>query len=44
MSVDEAHDICDRVEDAIEASIKGAQVAIHVEPEYKAKGKGAVEV
>jgi cation diffusion facilitator family transporter len=44
MTVDEAHDICDRVEDAIEASIKGAQVAIHVEPEHKAKGKGAVDV
>ena len=24
--------------------IKGAQVVIHVEPEYKAKHKGAVEV
>lgn len=44
MSVEAAHDICDRVEDAIEASIKGAQVVIHVEPEYKAKHKGAVEV
>lgn len=44
MSVAAAHDICDRVEDAIEASIKGAQVVIHVEPEHKAKGKGAVEV
>ena len=43
MSVDEAHGICDRVEDAIEASIKGAQVTIHVEPEYKAKHKGAHE-
>jgi len=44
MTVQAAHDICDRVEDAIEASIGGAQVVIHVEPEYKAKGKGAVEV
>jgi cation diffusion facilitator family transporter len=44
MTVDAAHDICDRLEDAIEASIKGAQVVIHVEPEYKAKRKGAVEV
>ncbi len=44
MSVEAAHDICDRLEDAIEASIAGAQVVIHVEPEYKAKRKGAVEV
>ncbi len=44
MTVEAAHDICDRLEDAIEASIKGTQVVIHVEPEYKAKGKGAVEV
>jgi cation diffusion facilitator family transporter len=44
MSVEGAHDICDRLEDAIEASIGGAQVVIHVEPEYKAKRKDAVEV
>jgi divalent metal cation (Fe/Co/Zn/Cd) transporter len=44
MTVDAAHDICDRLEDAIEASIKGTQVVIHVEPEYKAKRKDAVEV
>jgi divalent metal cation (Fe/Co/Zn/Cd) transporter len=44
MTVEAAHDICDRLEDAIEASIGGAQVVIHVEPEYKAKRKDAVEV
>jgi cation diffusion facilitator family transporter len=44
MTVETAHGICDRLEDAIEAEIKGAQVVIHVEPEYKAKHKGAVEV
>jgi cation diffusion facilitator family transporter len=44
MSVREAHDICDRLEDAIEAEIEGAQVVIHVEPEHKAEDKGAVEV
>jgi cation diffusion facilitator family transporter len=44
MSVEAAHDICDRLEDAIEAEIEGAQVVIHVEPEHKAKHKGAVEV
>ncbi len=44
MSVRAAHDICDRLEAAIEAEIEGAQVVIHVEPEHKAKHKGAVEV
>ncbi len=44
MTVEDAHDICDRVEAAIGAQISGAQVVIHVEPEYKAKGKDAVEV
>lgn len=44
MSVSEAHAICDRLEDAIRTSIEGAQVTIHVEPEYKAKAKGAVEI
>jgi cation diffusion facilitator family transporter len=44
MTVEAAHDICDRVETAIGARIKGSQVVIHVEPDYKAKHKGAVEV
>ena len=44
MTVEAAHDICDRLEDAIEAEIEGADVVIHVEPEYKAKRKGAVEL
>lgn len=33
MPVGSAHDICDRLEDAIRAAQPGAQVAIHVEPE-----------
>jgi cation diffusion facilitator family transporter len=37
MTVDEAHVICDRLEDSIEQSIAGSEVVIHVEPEYKAK-------
>lgn len=44
MSVRAAHDICDRLEAAIEAKIEGAEVVIHVEPEHKAKHKDAVEV
>lgn len=33
MPVGEAHDICDRIEDAIRAVHPGARIAIHVEPE-----------
>lgn len=42
MTVATAHEICDRIEDAIEAEIEGADVVIHVEPEYKSKSKGAI--
>lgn len=41
MTVDEAHQICDRLEDAIEVEIEGSQAVIHVEPDYKAKKHGA---
>jgi cation diffusion facilitator family transporter len=44
MTVAEAHEICDRIEHAIEARIEGTEVVIHVEPEDKAKTKGAVEL
>jgi cation diffusion facilitator family transporter len=33
MPVGEAHDICDRLEDALNTVISGASIAIHVEPE-----------
>ena len=40
MSVGGAHEICDRLEDAIRAVQPGAQIAIHVEPETeKAHGE-----
>lgn len=44
MTVDDAHVICDRLEQSIEQSIEGSEVVIHVEPEYKAKheASGAV--
>ena len=42
MTVNEAHGICDRIEAALEAQIAGSDVLIHVEPEHKAKTKGAV--
>lgn len=44
MTVAESHAICDRIEHAIEADIAGSQVLIHVEPEHKAKGKGALSL
>lgn len=37
MTVDDAHVICDRLENSIEQSIEGSEVVIHVEPEHKAK-------
>jgi cation diffusion facilitator family transporter len=46
MPVVEAHEICDRLEAALESEIEGSQVVVHVEPEHKAKGKakGAVKL
>ena len=37
MSVRDSHEICDRIEGAIEGQAPGAQVSIHVEPGFKAK-------
>ncbi|PVB61268.1 cation diffusion facilitator family transporter [Labrenzia sp. 011] len=42
MSVEAAHDICDRIEIAIAEDVPGARVTIHVEPEHKAKHSGIV--
>ncbi|MFC4425470.1 cation diffusion facilitator family transporter [Deinococcus navajonensis] len=42
MTVTEAHHICDRLEDAIQAEIGGANVTIHVEPQEKAKHHGVL--
>lgn len=41
MTVDEAHAICDRLEDSIEQNIEGSEVVIHVEPEHKAKSEAS---
>lgn len=37
MSVEQSHEICDRLEAALEKSFEGAVVMIHVEPEHEAK-------
>jgi cation diffusion facilitator family transporter len=42
MTVAQAHDICDSVENALRESVPGARISIHVEPENKAKHAGIV--
>ncbi|SDH16364.1 cation diffusion facilitator family transporter [Alloyangia pacifica] len=42
MTVDCAHEICDRIEHALQDAIAGCRVTIHVEPEHKAKHSGIV--
>jgi cation diffusion facilitator family transporter len=46
MTVEAAHVICDRLENAIEGAIEGSEVVIHVEPDHKAKSEatGAVPI
>jgi cation diffusion facilitator family transporter len=40
MTVAASHQICDRIEQALQASVHGAEVVIHVEPEEEAKATG----
>ena len=40
MTVAASHQICDRIEQALQESVHGAQVLIHVEPEEEAKATG----
>ena len=42
MRVDEAHDICDRIEAALKREMAHLVVNIHVEPEHKAKHQDAL--
>ena len=44
MTVAASHQICDRLEVALEQAIDGAQVVIHVEPDSEAKARGALQV
>ena len=44
MTVATSHEICDRIEAALEQAIDGAEVVIHVEPESEAKARGALRV
>jgi cation diffusion facilitator family transporter len=42
MRVDEAHEICDRIEAALKSDMSDLVVNIHVEPEHKAKHQDAL--
>jgi divalent metal cation (Fe/Co/Zn/Cd) transporter len=42
MSVEAAHEICDRIEARLKQAVEDAQITIHVEPENKAKHSGIV--
>lgn len=42
MTVQEAHSICDRLEDAIRAGTPQSSISIHVEPQEKAKHHGVL--
>jgi cation diffusion facilitator family transporter len=44
MRVGTAHEICDRVEEALKAEITDSVITIHVEPPHKAKHQGVVVV
>ncbi|WDR06597.1 cation diffusion facilitator family transporter [Devosia rhodophyticola] len=44
MSVEDAHNICDRVEAELRRAVEDVQITIHVEPEDKAKHSGIVVV
>jgi cation diffusion facilitator family transporter len=44
MTVSDAHDICDRIEEALRADDKDRAITIHLEPEDKAKHSGVVVV
>lgn len=43
-TVDAAHDICDRIEQALKRQLPGAMITIHVEPEHKAKHSGVLVI
>lgn len=44
MSVDEAHDICDRIEQAMKRELPGMVITIHIEPEVKAKKEAVLRL
>ena len=43
-TVEHAHDICDRIEQALKKQLPDAMITIHVEPEHKAKHSGVLVI
>ena len=43
-TVETAHDICDRIEQALKTTVPGSMITIHVEPEHKAKHSGVLVI
>ena len=41
-TVDQAHEICDRIETALKGKVPDGMITIHVEPENKAKHQGVL--
>lgn len=41
-TVEDAHAICDRIEQSLRAKLSDAQITIHVEPDHKAKHSGVL--
>jgi divalent metal cation (Fe/Co/Zn/Cd) transporter len=44
MTVEAAHEICDRIEAKLREAVQDCLITIHVEPENKAKHSGIVVV
>jgi cation diffusion facilitator family transporter len=44
LSVNEAHNICDRIEDRLLAELPNSRIIIHVEPEYKAEEHNSINI
>ncbi|MCC5976419.1 MAG: hypothetical protein JJU21_00005, partial [Salinarimonas sp.] len=44
MTVEESHDICDRIERAIRREIAGAMITIHVEPDPKTQDSPCIPI
>jgi cation diffusion facilitator family transporter len=42
MTVEQAHTLCDRIENALRLEISGARILIHVEPDHKAHAEGGI--
>lgn len=42
ISVEAAHDICDRIEQSLRAALGDVEITIHVEPDHKAKHSGVL--